>query len=240
MLGLLREAGVLAQVTVVTLRHAAFPERYGFADGLIADWDLRPLVIYHRWNSIICGNGQVDLVGTIRVRGSQIHMPVANVRQHEHAGHWLCALDNKEAPEAELMRCDFDLVLLGSKNGDVDPTVGAISVPNTVEVSDDGVALMFPLRIWSDRDVWEFIRERGIPFDGTRYKVSEGGAICDDPTFGEHPEYLPVCTACVNPANTEVVWCPKAGEEIPSCGRSVIRREFPIRRQEGSLEVVAF
>lgn len=239
LLGVLREAGLLSAVHLVSFRHPAFPSRYAFSDRIIAQWSLDPLIVFHRWNSIIAGNGRVDLLGTARARGSKIHIPVANMVWQNDSKLWSCALDNQLPHGVDLIKLDFDLILLGSKQADADPVVGKVEVQNVAEQFHGKTSLLFPLRDWTDGDVWDFIRAREIPFDTDRYVESTGGNIVDDSTYPEHSEYLPVCTACVNPANHGEVWCPKFNKSIPCRADSLQHRNYPPKPREGVPEVVA-
>jgi len=239
LLGVLREANLLSAVQLVSFRHPAFPSRYAFADRIIAQWSLDPLIVFHRWNSIIAGNGRVDLLGTARARGSRIHIPVANMVWQSESKLWSCALDNQLPHGVDLIKLDFDLVLLGSKQSDVDPVVGKVEVRNVAEQFGGKTSLLFPLRDWTDDDIWDLIRSREIPFDSNRYVESTTGTFVDDTTYSEHSEYLPVCTACVNPANDGEVWCPKFGKSMPRRAGTVQHRNYPPKPREGVPEVVA-
>jgi hypothetical protein len=195
--------------------------------------------VFHGWNSIITGNGRVDLLGTARMRGAKIHIPVANMVWQNKSPIWSCALDNQLPHGVDLVKLDFDLVLLGSKQSDADPVVGKVEVQRVAEQFDGTTSLLFPLRNWTDTDIWDFIRSREIPFDTNRYVESVDGAIMDDVSYSEHSENLPVCTACVNPANHGQVWCPKFNKSIPCVANTFLRRNYPPLRPEGLPEIVA-
>jgi len=239
LLGVIREAGLLSAVQLVSFRHPAFPSRYASADRIIAQWSLDPLIVFHGWNSIITGNGRVDLLGTARTRGSQIHIPVANMVWQNESTIWSCALDNQLPHGVDLIKLDFDLVLLGSKQSDADPVVGKVEVQSVAEQFDGRTSLLFPLRNWTDSDIWDFVRTREIPFDTNRYVVSAAGTIVDDLTYSEHSENLPVCTACVNPANHGEVRCPKFNKSILCRAGSLQHRNYPPKPRDGMPEVVA-
>lgn len=237
-LGLLREAGVLSTVEILTVRHPDFPERYSFADSVIDDWHLEPLVIYHAWNSVIAERGRVDLIGTLRIGKAEIHLPVANMVRTSPHGEWSCALDNRLPLNVDLLSLDFDHVFIGSKATDVDPVVGKIYVAGT-ELEDDNIHLIFPLRDWNDEDVWAATRELELPYDSQRYVVTDTARIVDNCNYPGHPEYLPVCTACVNPAASGPVLCPKSASHVQSRASEIIRRTYPRGAPSAPLQVVA-
>ncbi len=240
LLGLLREAGLLHRVRVITFRHADFPERYTFADDVIRDWSIDALVCHHAWNFVIAGHDRVDLLGTIRIRDVLIHMPVANMQFAEETTNWSCALDNEMDCDRDLAQMDYDLILIGSKQGDIDPVVGHVRVPKMHERSASGTTLLFPLREWSDTDVWDFLHCRAIPFDHDRYRRTRDGEMFDETALPLHPEYLPVCTACINPADRGSVWCAKWRQEIPSRAGEVVERQYPLSPSRNAVETVAF
>lgn len=238
MLGLLREAGVLSSVQIITVRHPHFPDRYIFADSIIDDWHLDPLVIQHAWNSIIAERGKVDLLGTLRFGKAKVHLPVANMVQITVKGGWSCALDNRLPPDLDLLSLDFDYIFIGSKATDVDPVVGKVHVAGP-ELDDGNTHLIFPLREWDDEDVWTVIRELDIPYDSQRYVTTQEAKIVDDCTYPGHPEYLPVCTACVNPAIQGPVICPKNALAIKSRAPEIKRRTYSHGGAAVPLRVVA-
>ncbi len=239
MLGLLREAGVLPHVELVTIRHPSFINRYAFADRVIAEWSLSPRVVYHGWNSTIAGNGRVDLLGTVRVGNTEIHIPVANMLTECSTEPVLCALDNEIAQGADLASLDFDLVLVGTKRDDVDPVVGPVQLKEGFEENPGGPSLFFPLCEWTDADVWAYLIERDVPFDTARYLGATADSITDDVSYPMHPEYLPVCTACLNPVFGDEVFCPKVGAVIPSRAVRVLRRSYPPKQNPNRPEIVA-
>lgn len=239
-LGILREAGALTSVSFITFRHPAFLDRYTFADRLISDWQLRVEVVPHAWDSMIAGNGRVDLIGTVRIATARIHIPVANLVWSEDSGSHICALDN-EMPVSgvPLVERAFDLAILGTKEGDTDPVVGAVRLAEVVDRYKDRTALLFPLRKWTDDDVWAFLLRYHIPFDRSRYVQTYDGALVDDLKYAGHPELLPVCTACINPALKDSVWCPKVQHTVASRTAVVKRRQYPSRSHDGVPEIVA-
>lgn len=238
-LGLLREANLLSSVELVSFRHPSFPNRYAFADRIISEWSLAPLIVMHRWNSIIIGNGRVDLLGTAASNGSRIHIPVANMVSPDEKRFWFCALDNELPHGVDLIKLDFDLILLGSKRTDEDPVVGKVDVQHVVEYAEGKPSLVFPIKDWTDVQIWEFISAYGIPYEKERYTGSSSVSMVDNVHYPEHSEHLPVCTACINPANSDKVWCPKLRKTIQKRHTPIERRSYPLRSTSGIPEVVA-
>jgi hypothetical protein len=107
---------------------------------------------------------------------------------------------------------------IGHKDCDVDPYEGA--VPLAHDAADAaGVNVVFPLRRWTDDDVWQYIEENHVDYDKRRY-----AARLEVPDKWLNPDYLHACTKCIDPReDAEEVMCPKLGRMVPNVSRKVLR-----------------
>jgi 3'-phosphoadenosine 5'-phosphosulfate sulfotransferase (PAPS reductase)/FAD synthetase len=82
-----------------------------------------------------------------------------------------------------------------------------------------GVKLAFPLRDWTDDDVWEFIDEHNIPMQLTRYRADH----TEQPDKWYNNDYMHACTACIDPREkAHTVPCPKLKVNVPNVGHRVL------------------
>jgi 3'-phosphoadenosine 5'-phosphosulfate sulfotransferase (PAPS reductase)/FAD synthetase len=88
--------------------------------------------------------------------------------------------------------------------------------------ADAGVNLVFPLRHWSDNDVWDYIEAERVPYDKSRYQDR-----AELPDKWLNPDYVHACTACIDPREkARTVPCPKLGGAlVRNLGPTVLRLE---------------
>ena len=107
---------------------------------------------------------------------------------------------------------------MGHRDADVDPFEG--HVPLTCDETDaGGVRLLFPIRHWTDDELWDYIEAEHIPVQETRY---EGRTERADKWHNN--DYTHACTACIDPRETrETVYCPKLRAEVKNRGAEVLQ-----------------
>jgi hypothetical protein len=133
---------------------------------------------------------------------------------------FVCGLHWLRRPKLSALSWPWKTVFIGHKSSDVDPYEGPVPLKeDTAEIGN--VDVVFPLRHWTDTDVWDYIEEHQIPYDKRRYQDRQ--ELADT---WLNPDYLRACTACVDPRETRpTVTCPKSGELVPNLGKSVRRLE---------------
>jgi hypothetical protein len=110
------------------------------------------------------------------------------------------------------------LLFVGHKSSDVDPFDGPVPLKaSTAEVG--GVTLAFPLKDWSDSDVWDYTDLNHIVVDQRRYHVR---SEVKDRWYNN--DYIHACMACVDPRCKEKeVFCPKLKRNVPNLGGYVLQ-----------------
>jgi hypothetical protein len=81
------------------------------------------------------------------------------------------------------------------------------------------VSLVFPLRHWTDDDIWNYIEENHLPIQSTRYRdrkeISERWYSND---------YINACTKCIDPRETAAeVFCPKLKRMVKNVSANVLK-----------------
>jgi 3'-phosphoadenosine 5'-phosphosulfate sulfotransferase (PAPS reductase)/FAD synthetase len=120
---------------------------------------------------------------------------------------FLCALNDMYNKPKGYCEFPWDTLFAGHKDTDVDPLQGLMPLKSSEVKVDNGATLCFPIRFFTDEDIWEYTRRFDVPQDLNRYK--EAG---EDLAYNN--DYYPACTACINPDNPAKVYCPKSQQEI--------------------------
>lgn len=121
----------------------------------------------------------------------------------------LCALDRMHAPIADC-QLFFDGVFVGHRNDDVDPTQGAVPLESDAVIYSD-FRYLYPLKDWTEKDIWEASLLLGIPQNEARYFNNDMTANND---------YYPLCTKCLG-SDCEVI-CPQTNLPLPGM-RSILK-----------------
>jgi hypothetical protein len=181
-------------------------EKYQFADHVIREWGLEcyhqePVSIHCRWKNDILGL----LYGFSNSRGI-IQMPMDT----HPSDNPICVHDVLKGPRAH-MDWPWDLFLIGHKSTDSDLADGDLPLhcdrlPGGA-ISPD---FIFPLREWTDDDIWDYIEEHNLPVDSARYD-QKNRREWEDRRMNS--DYFPICMACVQPGGGSVQ-CPKYKCEV--------------------------
>ena len=214
---------------VIYHRHPYFPAKHEFAESVIRAWALEVL----DFPPIACGvkakEDRLELVTRYQVGSGSIDLPM-NTEPPIERRPFACGLQWLTRPKTLGCQWPWTTVFIGHKNSDVDPYEGPVPLKeDRVRVMRAGVDAVFPLRHFTDDDVWDYIELNRVPYDKRRYGRSEMG----DGRWGEfddkwnNPDYIHACTACIDPrVNSKTVPCPKLGGAlVRNMGPTVVRME---------------
>lgn len=149
---------------------------------------------------------------------SAIDIPVNILPRKD--GHFQCGVHMLARPKGTILY-QWNLTLIGHKDCDVDQFDGHVPLKSDLVEMKDMPALGFPLKDWSDEELWEFIEQRRIPVQyGTRYIERKE---IDFKDFNN--DYIEACTACIDPRNPEKVLCPLVNMEINNVSGAVLKFE---------------
>lgn len=190
-----------------------------FANSVIDSWALE----VHDYPPVACGvkanDHSLELVARYPIGTQGIDLPI-NIEPPIPRREFVCGLEWLLRPKILGMQYPWQSVFIGHKSSDTDPFEG--EVPLSCDFTHAaGVNIVFPLRHWSDSDVWEYIEEHHVPYDRRRYV---GHNEVEDKW--ENPDYLHACTACIDPRESvEEVYCPKFKKRVKNLGDKVLRLE---------------
>lgn len=217
LLHLLRET-LARQVPVIFYKHPWFPAKLEFANKMIQSWGLT----VHDYPPMFAGikvNGSIELVARYAFgENGAMDLPV-NTLQPVPRRDFVCGLNDwLNRQKCGVITFPWETVFMGHKSSDVDPFDGPVPL-KTDNTKIGGVDLVFPLRHWTDDDVWDYIEENQIPYDQRRYHDR-----AELPDKWLNSDYLHACTACIDPRNKDIeVMCPKIGRPVPNVGNRVLR-----------------
>ena len=124
----------------------------------------------------------------------------------------------------------WDAVMIGHRDVDRDRFLGPLPLRAAHEPLPDGTPdLWFPLKHWSDREIWDYTRQHNIPVDWRRYSQE---AKWEDPAWVPasvmsegNNDCLHACVRCLRRETAgQRVHCPQLGEDINSLANDVPRR----------------
>jgi hypothetical protein len=194
-----------------------WPEKYAFADRIIAKYglevyDYAPLAVTMWEGKEIMAFTTHYQVG--KQANSVLQVP-KNILPPEVGKKYLCGLKEVLQRPTGTFNYPWDVAIVGHKNSDKDQIAGAIPLTCDVKLGA-GVTpdLVFPLRDWTDEDIWDYTESRKIPVQEDRYDAANR---CERDDKRSNSDYAHVCIACIDRRSTaRSVMCPKIAMEV-SC-----------------------
>jgi 3'-phosphoadenosine 5'-phosphosulfate sulfotransferase (PAPS reductase)/FAD synthetase len=218
LLHLVRET--IGLVPLIYHRHPWFTFKNEFADHVINSWALE----VYDYPPMACGvkvnADRLELVSRYPFGLSGMMDIPLNTEQPVPRRPFVCGLEFIRRPKTVVAQFPWKSVLIGHKSSDVDPYEGAVPLKSDTAVVGH-TKIAFPLRDWTDTDVWEYIEKHKVPYDKRRYHGR--GELADKWC---NPDYIHACTNCVDPRETQdTVWCPKFKRQVRNLGDEVLRLE---------------
>ena len=205
---------------VIYYRDPWFAHKHKFADSVIKSWGLEVHDYPPVAAGVKCKSDNLELVARYSLGLKYLDIP-KNVAAPEEFPRrdYLCGLrDWLLRPKAGLITYPWDLVLMGHKSSDVDDFEGPVPLTSDRIKIHDTLDILYPLREWSDQDVWDYLEEFHVPIQKERYGVKA-------PEDKWHSnDYTHACTACIDPrSEAKEVFCPKLQHTVPNVGKQVLQ-----------------
>ena len=216
MLHLIRHE-VGAKLPCVQWREPRFRSRYAHSDRLAAEWDLE----VYDWTplayaltdgyDIETGQPRFDFVKCYEMAPRKVMFLCLGTEEPKAdelaSGRYLCGLDALRRPTGTF-NFPWDGAFHGQKSADVDLIKGQVPLAVDALVQAGVPTQFYPMRHWSDADVWAYLEAAGVPNDDTRYE-KVGGTWQHKTDKANNSDYYPVCWNCVNRHLGDTVYCPK-------------------------------
>ena len=199
------------KLPVIFHRDPWWPKKYAFADGIILEWNLEvhdyPPAKVTLWE----GEAIMAFTNHYQIGPQALLQLPKNILQPQFGEPFLCGLKQVLGRPTGTYQYPFDVVLVGHKSSDEDQIAG--KVPLHVDVKLNGGAApdaAFPLRGWTDKDIWDYTEAFEVPQQPDRYKDRK-----ELPDKTANSDYAHVCIACLDKRNTTPsVYCPKIEAEV--------------------------
>lgn len=230
LLHLLHQEGL--RPPVIFAREPWQPHRYAFHDELIRDWGLQVMTWHPAASAFQLTGDEFELQNLYRLDGAAFTCPTGITHVEApvgpEAGPWACGVEMWQRPRQKELTTHrpFQAFWIGHKACDTDAVLGgeagtAVDVVTRV----DGALGLFPLRDWSDADVWAYIMQFDVPYDRERYGDihPEHGYPVEWRDRAHNADYVQACTACIDPrpGAPKIVRCPKFDADVLNCPDTV-------------------
>lgn len=206
LLALIARAGL--RIPVVFHREAFEPKKYAFANRVIENngyvtYDWAPTGM-----NVVQRDQHFEIVNRHQEGPDRYGYLPIGIREWPGAGRFLCGLEDLYCKPTGNFIFPWDLAFVGHKNCDVDPILGAVPLESSVVENPGYYTLAFPLREFTDTEIWEYTVENGIPINHGRYDKDNGWKERGD--LSANPDYFTACTRCMRRESTGLeVQCPK-------------------------------
>jgi hypothetical protein len=204
------------ELPVIFFKMPHFQRKYAFAERMAADMELElhsnipPIGI-----SLTSKNGKTELVHHYGMGAKHLLRPIG--RQNiEGKAKWLCAEQDLVKGPFGTYQWKWDLAFCGHKSSDSDPVQGDVPLFVDIHQIAGSCDLAFPLRHFTDEDVWRLTEVYGIPVNNLRY----GKDRKSDPEGYFNDDYVAYCHRCLDPLEPDFVTCPKSGLQITNISSS--------------------
>ena len=218
---------VAPKLPIVFHREPFCPEKYAFADSVIKAHGLTVYDYPPMGTAVLKANGHVEIMNAYQVASDKIiELPTGIVEPTEGAP-FLCGYRDLYNKPTGTFAFPWDLGFVGHKSSDVDPIKGPVPLLLDVVTCDNGPSYAFPIRFFTDEDIWKYTEANRLPIHLSRYNAHDGYGEYPDKSL--NPDYFPACVRCMDPDAPLSVYCPRLRAEIMS-RKDSIRYIDPQRR----------
>ena len=137
--------------------------------------------------------------------------------QPDHPFH--CGYKDFYEKPVGLFKFPWDVALVGHKSTDVDPILGPLPLKVDILASEGACDFAYPLRHFTDADVWEYSERFEVPINLKRYDKANGYREFADITYNN--DYYFTCVKCMDRDEPEAVFCPKMNCEISNISKDI-------------------
>jgi hypothetical protein len=212
MLHLLKfQAGI--DVPVIQFRQPKFRERYAYSDQLIRDWDLT--VYEYPASRFALADGPDTETGEVRFDllhyfqwGTKAIVLSLGTERPKEDEKFMCGVDDFLKRPTGTFNWPWESVWIGTKNSDTDLIKGHVPLAQDVRHAEGSPVSLYPMRNWTDRDIYQYLEDNKVKADPTRYIKTKSGWT-NNPDKSLNADFYPTCLNCVDRHQPNHVHCPK-------------------------------
>ena len=206
---------------IVCWREPWMPSKQRFVNRVIQEWGLAVFDYAPARVSLCKGNGRIDVLNHYQIIGDQEVTLARGTEPMSPFEPYLCGVKTFLSRPTGGFNAPWDMLLIGHKSCDEDPTSGRIPLGLDVKLHPGGASSIFPLRHWTDEDILDYTIAEGVPFDEERYDIVDG-RLKSKPSLDSNPDYYRTCLKCCDPDEGEFVHCPRLDAQINNISRAVV------------------
>jgi 3'-phosphoadenosine 5'-phosphosulfate sulfotransferase (PAPS reductase)/FAD synthetase len=210
LLALVREQ--MPRIPVMYCEGFPHPTKHDFVKRMAKEWDLDLVMPGPIAMDIIAKGQDVSLMRIYELAPERIvALPVEAHPGYVPDASSQCALAAIFTPPPVVSHLNHDALFIGHRGDDVDPHFGAIPLAD-YEATAEEFSFFYPLRDWTEADIWRASDILGIPQNLARYERQDMDANND---------YYPLCTECLKPSESQEAFCPQLGRDVPNRGNEM-------------------
>jgi 3'-phosphoadenosine 5'-phosphosulfate sulfotransferase (PAPS reductase)/FAD synthetase len=193
--------------------------KYAFAHEIIETLDLEIYDYPPIRTSMLYGRNIPAFVNEYLMSDNMTMALPKNILEYEDGDEeWLCGLNFFTRPLGTFAY-PWDLVCIGHKSCDEDQIYGKVPLKTRLVTRERGPAYAFPLKDWTDDDVWDYSQEHDVPVQQSRYDQAHR-TEWESKYFNS--DYWHACIRCVDKRRKgQTVFCPKFGKPLVNISDSV-------------------
>ena len=203
-------ASMRVQLPVVFHTDPWWPNKYAFAQEMIRLYNLEVHDYAPLGVTLWAGKEIMAFTNHYQIGSSAVLKLPKNILPPVAGKKFLCGLRDILGRPTGNYRYPWDAAFIGHKSSDSDQIAGKVTLHCDVKQNNgagpDGI---FPLREWTDEDVWDYTDQFKVPQQPDRYDVANRREF---PDKFVNSDYAHVCIACCDRRETRIaVPCPKLG-----------------------------
>lgn len=206
---------------VVCWREPWLPIKQRFVNKIIEEWNLTVWDWHPEAVALCKGQGRIDVLNHYSF-GAKTMMLARGTERPREGEAWLCGRDTFLSRPRQKFPLPWDVAFHGHKSVDYDPCSGAVPLETDLMDSPGMVGCAFPLRHWSDEEIFKYTELFHVPIDELRYRKGKDGKWKVLPYQETNPDYYPACFKCLDPDEGEYVACPKLKLQINNVSSHVL------------------
>lgn len=186
-------------IDIIYIRQPYFSKKQTFANKIIADLNLRVYQYNPSFSVYTQEEDYFDVFDLFYLK-EKMYFPMAKGCTKTNDNNYACVIDLLEMPKIPSITFEWDLFIAGQKNYD--------NLNGRKYNLNNNIKFCYPIKDWTDKQVWEYIHSNNIPYNKERY---------DDKNDDYNDDKIPTCNNCLDYRyKNNLVYCPKIKKEIES------------------------
>jgi hypothetical protein len=202
--------------------------KYEFANSIISRWNLVVYDYAPQTTAVFNHNNETEIVNFYQTGPNQRSWLPTGIRKPKEGEPFICGFKDIYNKPFGNYSFPWNLVFIGHKDSDVDPILGSVPVQQDIRRTEGGPDYAYPLRHFTDEDIWEYTKRFMVPFNSRRYDESNEFKEFENTDYNN--DYLTACVKCMDNTEEKVVKCPMLGYDITNISdqvRTVNLKDFP-------------